>query len=494
MTEITSDFAGSPEGLTRKTTRGVFWTGTSQLVVQAVGFALNIFVARLLFPEDFGVLGMAAIFIELVSLVSDLGLNTAIIQRRDVSQTQLSTCFWLNGMVGVLLFGCGLLCAPLVAELFRKDIVGPVIMLSSMGFILRSMGSLHRALLTRQLAFRTLAIPEIVGIVVFGICVVALAWRGAGLWSVIIANLVSAAATTLLLWLLNPWRPGYRFNWSETRPLMPFSANVVGEQLLDYVNLNVDYLLIGRLLGAAALGTYTLAFNLMTFPLRKIAQMITRVTFPAFSQIQEDEAALRHGYLASVRYIALVTFPILTGMGILAPDFIPLVYTEKWEDAILPLQIMCVDGLVRTVSTTTGSVLYAKGRSDVGFKWKMVTVLVIPPAVVFATPYGIVGVSIAITAATLVLAPIIQGVTHRLIHLKWRDFGRALAPATICSLLMAGWLMALVWTRSEFWPTTGYAFLGTAVLSSMALYTAGFWLLFRTVFAELMGLFGHLRT
>lgn len=484
---------GDDDGLSAQTTRGVFWSGATQLITQGIGFAVNIAVARLLFPADFGVLGMAAMFIELASLISDLGLNTAIVQRQDLSQRQLSTCFWINGLVGLALIGVSIALAPVVANLFRQDIVAPVIMMSSLNFILRAGSSVHRALLIRRLAFKTLAIPDVAAIVLFAVCVIPMAWLGYGLWSVVIANLISAAMATLLLWFLSPWRPGWQFDWPAVRPLMPFGANVLGEQILDYVNLNIDYLLIGRLLGAAALGVYTLAFNLMTFPLRRVAQMITRVTFPAFSRVQDDEAALQAGYLKTVCYIALITFPVMTGMGILAPDFIRLVYTDKWAEAIIPLQIMCVDGLVRTVSTTTGSILYAKGRADIGFKWKMATVFVIPPAVIMGTRYGIVGVSVAVTLATLLLAPIIQIVTHRLIHLTWRPFASALAPAVAGSLIMAGWLAGLVWTRAQHWPDAGFEYFGLAILSGAAIYTASFRFLFRSRFDEMIRLFGHLR-
>lgn len=489
----TSPLEDGAGDLARAATRGVFWSGTSQVVTQAIGFSVNIVIARLLYPEDFGILGMAAMFIELVSLVGDLGLSAAIIQRKQVTQLQLSTCFWINLLIGAGLVAASFLFAPFIARFFERDIVGPVVFVSSFGFLIRSAGSVHRAILTRQLEFKKLAIPEIATIVTYGVIVVPMALIGMSFWSVVIANLISAMVTTVLFWVYCSWRPGRQFDWSSFRELMAFGVNVFGEQVLGYVNLNIDYLLIGKLLGAASLGIYTLAFNLMTFPLRKIAQMVTRVTFPAFSRVQSDDALLRVGYLKTVRYISLVTFPVLTGLGIVAPDFIRLVYGSKWTAAILPLQIMCIDGLIRTVGTTVGSVLYAKGRADIGFRWKILTVLVIPPFILAGMSYGIVGVSIAVACATLLLAPIIQLITNRLIGLRMASFGHALTPAFVGSLIMAGWLVGLAWGRNRVWPEAEYTFLMVVAASGAGVYLASIRFVFRETYAEMLGLIGRLR-
>ncbi len=473
--------------------RGIFWSGVSQFISQGLSFLVNIVVARLLFPEDFGVLGMAAVYLELVSILSDLGLNASIIQRDKVSQTQLSTCFWLNLVIAVALIGVSALCAPSVAQFYRTEILSSVIIVSSLSFIPRMMGSVHKTLLTRDLAFKTIAAPDIIGIIVFSVLVVPMAWSGLGLWSIILANLAGAWATTIGLWKWSGWRPGWTFSWKEYRALISFGSKVLGEQLIGYINLNIDYLLIGRLLGAYALGVYTLSFNLMTYPLRRIAQMVTRVTFPAYSQRQHDHEALREAYLQTVRYVSLVTFPLLTGLGILADDFIRQVYTEKWAEAILPLQIMCIDGLARTISTTTGSIQYAKGRADIGFKWKILTIFVIPPSVFIGAQYGIVGVSIAVTAATLFLAPIIQIITNRLIGLHMKVFINALIPAISSSILMAGCLGLLMWARMLYWPGVSIMFLIIAVLSGAVVYICSFRILFRTHYGALIVLMRDLR-
>ncbi|HIG47137.1 MAG TPA: MOP flippase family protein [candidate division Zixibacteria bacterium] len=483
----------SAEGLTRKTIRGVFWSGMSQFISHGISFLVNIVVARLLFPEDFGILGMAAVYIELVSVISDLGINASIIQRDKVSQSQLSTCFWLNQIVAVTLIGLSVLCAPLVAQFYRAEILSSVIIVSSLSLIPRMLGSVHKTLLTRHLAFKTIAAPDIIGIMVFSVLVIPMTWGGLGLWSIILANLAGAWATTIGLWKWSGWRPAWTFDWKGYRGLISFGSKVLGEQLIGYIILNIDYLMIGRLLGPYALGVYTLAYNLMTFPQRKIAQVVTRVTFPAFSRVQNNDALLREAYLKTVRYISLVTFPILTGMGILAADFIHVVYTDKWVEAVVPLQIMCLDGLIRTVGTTVGSILYAKGRADIGLKWKIVASGVILPSIIVGSNYGIIGVAVALTGTTIVLSPIIQIITNRLIGLRFKELGHALAPATISTLLMVGGLSGMLWLRMEYGMDAQIIFLVSAVLFGALVYTTSFRLFFRIYYTELFGMFHHVK-
>jgi O-antigen/teichoic acid export membrane protein len=186
--------------------KGVFWAGTTQVITQAISFAVNVIVARLLYPDDFGILGMAAMSLDLMGTITDLGVNSAIIQRHEVTEEQLSTCFWINVLVGVALMGSAVVCAPTIAGFFKKGLVGPVIVVSSFGFLLRAAGGVHRAILTKRLDFRRLTVPEIVSILFFSITVIPMAWGGIGLWSVVIANLAGGIASTIALWVLHPWR------------------------------------------------------------------------------------------------------------------------------------------------------------------------------------------------------------------------------------------------------------------------------------------------
>ncbi|MCG7847617.1 MAG: MOP flippase family protein, partial [ANME-2 cluster archaeon] len=401
--------------LRKSTAIGILWTGISQLSTQVFRFIVIIILARLLHPEEFGIVGLAAIFIGFISTVNELGMSAAIIQRKDVDETHLSTSFWASVGTGITLFVLTVLVSPLVADFFQEDLVQPILIITAIGLVIGSFSVVHRALLEKSLDFKKITITEVCAAYVSGIISILLAISGYGVWSLVFGGLVGNFISVIILWKISAWRPSLKFSFAHFKELFGFGGHVMGSRLLNYIDSNMDYLVVGKLLGAVALGYYTLAYHLITFPLHKISIIVTRVTFPAFSTIQDDNDTLRKGYLKVVRYISLITFPMLAGMFVVAPEFVVVVFGTKWAPMILPLQILCLAGALKSVGTTVGSILLSKGRADIQFKWNILTAILLPIAVLLGANYGIVGVAAAITVMTISLFPIIQMITNKLI-------------------------------------------------------------------------------
>ncbi len=428
--------------LTTKTVQGVGWSGASQIVTQGFQFAVRIILARLLVPKDFGVIGMALIFTALIQTVNELGLNAAIIQRKDINKKHLSTSFWISIFMGVILCILAVIASPLIADFFKERLVQPVISILSVGFILGSFGAVHRTLLQKKIDFKSVAITETGAAAFSGIVSLVLALLGFGVWSLVMGVLMGSFGRSALLWLRCPWRPSMMFDFESFKELFGFGKNVMGSRILNYINANADYLLIAKFLDVTSLGFYTLAYQIAIFPLSRISSIITRVTFPTFSIIQDNNANLREGYLKAIKYTSLITFPLLAGLAIVAPEFIPIVIGEKWMPMVLPLQILCVAGALKSVGTHVGSILLSKGRADIQFKWNIFTTIVIPIAVLIGVRYGIIGVATAITIMSLSLFLIIQKITNRLIDLSFYEFFKALYPAAVCSVILIASVLA----------------------------------------------------
>ncbi len=428
--------------LTTKTAQGVGWAGTSQVVTQAFQFAVRIILARLLVPKDFGVIGMALIFTALIQTVNELGLSAAIIQRKDINKKHLSTSFWISIFMGVILCIVAVIASPFIADFFKERLVQPVISILSLGFILGSFGAVHRTLLAKKIDFKSVAITETGAAAFSGIVSVVLALFGFGVWSLVIGSLVGSFGRSALLWLRCPWRPSMIFDLKSFKELFGFGKNVMGSRILNYINANADYLLIGKFLDVTSLGLYTLAYQMAIFPLTRISFVIAGVAFPTFSTIQDDNARLRVGYLKLIKYTSLITFPLLAGLAVVAPKFVPIAIGEKWVPMVLPLQILCIAGALKSVGTHVGSILLSKGRADIQFKWNIFATIVIPIAVLIGVRYGIMGVATAITIISLSLFLIIQKITNRLIDLSFYEFFRALYPATVCSVILIASVLA----------------------------------------------------
>ncbi len=457
-------------GIRAKAVRAVGYNGISMICRQAFLFVTTAVLARLLLPSDFGLVGMAAIVTGLVYSVRELGLSAAIVQRAELDDLHLTSSFWANVAGGLALFGICAAVAPVAARFFRNETVAPILIVSSLGLVISSLGIVHRASLLRRLDFKAVAVAEIGTSVTYGVSAIIMARMGLGVWSMVYGTLLGSAVGVVLWWTGFRWAPAFRFSRQKFLDLFRFGANVMGSGLVGYFNQNVDYLFVGRRLGASPLGIYTLAFKLISFPLTRISFVVTDVTFPAYSRIQEDDARLRRAYIKTLRYISLFAFPVLFGLAILAPEFVRAIYGIKWSDAVLPLQIMCALGMLKSVGTTVGSVLRAKGRPDVELKFGLFYLLGMVVAVLVGSNYGIVGVALAITLLAVVAFPLIQFVTNRLILLPVRSYMASISPAFLASGLMAGVVALWKWGAPLLFSANDILMVSSSVVVGAASY------------------------
>jgi O-antigen/teichoic acid export membrane protein len=468
--------------LTKLTVFGILWTGISRLSTQLFRFVIIVILARLLTPEDFGIVGLAAIFLGFITTINELGLSAAIIQRKEIDEIHLSTTFWASVIMAIILFIIVILASPFVADFFQEDIVQPILIVTSIGLIIGTFTVVHHALLEKSLSFKKIAIAEVCAAVVSGMVSVFFAFSGYGVWSLVFGGLAGSFISVVILWRIVAWRPELRFSFARFKELFGFGSHVMGSRVLNYIDSNMDYLVVGKLLGTSALGYYSFAYHLMMFPLNRVSTMVTRVTFPAFSTIQDDNETLRKGYLKVVRYISLITFPMLAGMFVVAPEFVVVVYGAKWAPMILPLQILCLAGALKAVGTTVGSVLLSKGRADIQFKWNVFTAIVVPIAVILGANYGIAGVAAAITVMTVLLFPIIQMITNKLIDLTMFSYFKAIFPAIIGSITLIIFVVAYQRMSLTIYGLPDISMLISSALIGIVVYI----LLMRIVFNDLL--------
>jgi len=425
------------QGLKDRAVRGIMWTGVSQITTQLFQFVFIVILARILLPKDFGTVGMALIFTGLISMTNELGLAAAIIQKKDIKENHLSTAFWTGVVVGFLSWGISIIAAPLIASFFRRKILEKIVILISSGFIINSLGVVHKTLLNKNLSFRKISMIEILSVLFYGISTIALSISGFGVWSLVLGYLVSIATEVLLLWYLSKWKPKLIFSISSFKELFSFGINVWLFNFVNYGRENVDYFAIGRYLGATPLGFYTLAYSLANLPRRKLSTIITRVTFPAFSKIQDENERLSKAYLQTTSYISLITFPLLAGLIVVAPEFIRTIYGDKWIPMILTLRLLCIAGMLYSIGTTVGPIYLAKGRPDLQLRIGVVAFVFLAVFVFIGVRLGTNGVAAAVTSYTILSLGIGQYFANGLIGLKMRSFFLSLLPASFGSTVMA---------------------------------------------------------
>jgi PST family polysaccharide transporter len=436
-----------PPSLTQRTISGAAWSTVSTAGKQVLSIASVATVARLLGPGAYGVMGMANLLIVFILNFRDLGTGTAIVQRLSISDELLSSLFWVNCLLGLLMAGGVIAASPLAASFFNTPELIPILCTLSISFWLTSCGVVHASLLLRDMHFKALAVVDVTSALASYLVALCCAYSGLGVWSLVFANIANSFASTLGYWLAFSWRPQWRFDRTEIKSITNFSLNLSGFGVVNYFARNADNIVVGRVLGKIALGDYQLAYNLMLTPLQNISSVIGRVTLPAFARIQEDNERFRFAYVKSCMLIALITFPVMAGLGIVAHPLIIAVLGQKWVGAIRVFEILAPVGLLQSVQTTVGQIYVSKGRTDWMFWFGAVQCVLLIATFIVGVQYGTQGVAIAYCIAYLGFM-MIPGflIPFRLIELKLSAFASALLP----QILLTGGMAFVCWIWLRF--------------------------------------------
>ena len=420
--------------LRSKVLSGLAWKALSQILLQFSRFAVALVLARLLTPHDWGLAAMVLVFSGFVVVFTDNALGTALIQRRELAEADRSTVFWVGVTVGLVLTLAGIALAGPFAAFYGEPEVEPLFAVMSLTFIVGALGTTQNALLVREMRFRALELRLIASTFVGAAVGVGIALAGFGAWAIVAQQLTSVAVATVLVWGVTPWRPAFVFSWQSLRSLGSFTANVFGQNLLYQAGRNLDNLLVGRFLGASALGIYGLAYNIMLVPFSRIAAPLQQVLFPAFSRMQNDRAALASAWVRVTRLVGALSMPSLVGLVIVAPDFVAVVLGERWADAAPVIQILALAGLIQSLQTLNGEILMAVGRANVLFRFTIVWFVGTLGAVAFGIQWGIVGVATCYTVVIALIEPLNAYLTARALGVPVSRFFGALggvAQATV---------------------------------------------------------------
>jgi O-antigen/teichoic acid export membrane protein len=474
--------------LTQRAVAGTAWSGLSTAGKQLLSIASVATVARMLGPGAYGVMAMANILIVFILNFRDLGTGSAIIQRKIITKSLLSSLFWVNCCFGLLLAGfvCGM--SPVLAKFFKTPQLIPILCVLSFSFWLTSCGITHSSLLYREMRFRSLAAADLCAALVAYLVALTFAYRGFGVWALVFANLSNSITSVGGYWIAARWRPALEFAIQEVKSVARYSLNLSGFGIVNYFSRNADNITVGKVLGQAALGDYQMAYNLMLTPIQNISSVIAQATFPAFARIQDDDERFRLAYTRSCMLIGLISFPVLAGMGIVADPMIRTVLGGKWLGAIRVFQILAPVGLAQSIYTTIGQIYMAKGRTDWLFRWGIVQTIVLVGSFLIGIHWGIMGVAIAYCIAFLCITmPPGFMIAFRLIGLKLSEFALALLP----QLVITGGMTLLCGLWLKFLPMIGIRAPWILLTSSVVLGATFYVLAFLITWPKVMQ---HLET
>jgi O-antigen/teichoic acid export membrane protein len=414
---------------------GLSWKLSTQLVTQVTRLVVAILLARLMSPFQFGIAALALVFAPLAYIFTDLG--AVLVQRKDQTEEDRSTAFWMSLGIGLALTLVGIAAAGPIARFYGEPQVEPLFMVLSTTFFITAASTTQSALLHRAMAFRRVEIANMVAVVGASVAAVAAALAGWGAWAIILQLVANSVLFLLLLWWASPWRPRWTFSWSSLRGLYAFTTHNLGANLVHYFERNMDNLLIGRYLGPTSLGVYSIAYNLMLYPVTRFAAPIHEVLFPLLARMQHDDARARRIWLRVTRLIAVLVAPAMVGLIVVAPEFVHLLLGSKWSEATPLVQILAIAGLVYAVRVPATSVLLAKGEARLLFRFSLVSALVLVTGFVVTVHWGVKAVAMSFSAAFVVMTPALVYLASRAIGASVRSYARNLVGVTVATIAMA---------------------------------------------------------
>jgi PST family polysaccharide transporter len=428
-----------------RTARG----GAVAITTQALKFFITIgatsVMARLLTPQDYGLIGMVAFVTGFVSTYKDLGLSAATIQKPEISFDQISTLFWVNMAlsVGITLFT--VLLAPLVAWFYGEPRLTWITIFTASGFLISGLAVQHEALLRRQMRYFALATNGLLSLIVGYIAGIFMAWKGFSYWALVGSQLAVVSTSTAITWAVCRWKPGWPKRGTGVRSMIRFGGNLTGFATINFFARNLDNLLIGRFWGAQQLGLYSRAYQLMMLPIDQINEPITSVAVPSLSRLLDSPEDYRRAYLRMLEKIAFLTMPAVALMIATSDWIVAIVLGAQWREVGTLLGILGVAALIQPIANTTGWLFVTQGRTNDMFRMSMWGGPISMASIVVGLPWGAVGVATSYTVTHILGTPILYWYICRQGPVRAGDFYRTIGP--FVGAAVVGLLVSLAFRR-----------------------------------------------
>lgn len=414
--------------------------GTVTLASQALSFVIQIgstmILARLLTPQDYGMISMVAAITGFASVFSNLGLSTATIQRADINHGQVSTLFWINVGVGALISLIVAAISPAVAWFFKTPQLLWVTVVLSLNFLITGLAIQHQALLNRQMQFFAIAKVRILSMLAGIAVAVFMAMHGFRYWALVFNTLTISATSVAGFWLVARWRPSLPRRRSGVRPMLRFGSDVAVFNIINYFSRNLDNILIGRYFGSSILGLYGKAYQLLMLPITNLREPLNKVAMPSLSRLQDEPIQYRKYYMKFISVLAFVSMPLVVFMFVCSDNIINLVLGPQWMGASEFFRILALAALIQPVASTRGVVLLSTGQSRKYLFWGAANAIVTIISFILGLQWGAKGVATAYAIANyLILYPSLIYV-FKGSPVRTRDFFSAIYKPLTASLSM----------------------------------------------------------
>lgn len=430
--------------LKSKTRKGLFWSFIDNAGVLGSQFLLGILLARILTPEDFGVIGMITVFINVGQFLMNSGFAQALVQKTDSTETDFSTVFFFNIFSSIVIWLLFYFTAPFIADFYHKPELVLVTRVITFSFVINSFGFIHLTHLTKKVEFKAQSFVGMAGVIISGVIAIILALKGFSYWSIVAQYLIKNLVSSVLLWIVSKWKPAFRFSWKSLKQLFRYSSHILTGGLITTIFNNIYFILIGRIFNATELGYYTRAYQFKDLPVNTINSFVQKVTYPVFSKIQNDDDSLISGLRKISRLLSAISLPLMVLMIIVAEPFISLVLTDKWLPSVVYLQMLSSFGWIFLLQAIYIQIATVKGRSDFYMQYQIIDKILIVLSILITWKFGIRALILGQLGATLISYGVSIVYLKKVITIKVKELLADIIPFLIASILLLAGLKILL--------------------------------------------------
>lgn len=433
-----------PESLSKRVVRGGIWVFALRIANRGLGFIRIIILARLLAPKDFGLLGIASLAIATLATFSQIGFQTALIQKREDIKSYLDTAWTVSAIRGAVLFLVLFFSAPIIAAFFDSPQASLVIRVIAVSPLLTGISNIGILFFQKELEFRRQFIYEISGTLVDLTVAISLAFILRNVWALVWGGLAAKIMRFFMSYILHPYRPSLKFEKEKFEKLFGFGKWVLGSSILVFLVTQGDDIFVGKMLGVTALGFYRIAYLISNLPTTEIAHVISQTTFPAYSKLQQDRTRVGEAYIKVLQLTLFISAPLAGGIFVLAPEFTQIFLGDKWMQMVPAIQVLVLAGLIRAIIATTGPVFNGMGRPHIETICQVVWLVVLAGLIYpFTVRWGLVGTSTAVLLSVFVAANGFSFWAIRITKCGVGKFGKMIGIPLLNTAIMVSVISAL---------------------------------------------------
>ena len=426
--------------LKKQAISSVFWTSLQQFSNQGVSFIVSLILARLLMPEEFGLIALISVFISIGKSLMDVGLNQSLIRSSNVNKEDFDTVFIFNLVGSITIYILIFLVAPLISDFYHQPLLTKIVRVYSLVIVINAFDVIQTTQLVKNLKFKTQMKISVPSLIIGGTTGITLAYNGFGVWSLVWSGIVQSATAAIQLWFWSDWRPSLNFSKEKFKEHFHFGYKLTLSSLLDTLFNNVYTILIGKFFAPAMVGFYNRADTLKQLPVTNIGSILNKVTFPLFSKVQHDDVVLKNLYKKLMQLVIYIVAPIILFMSALAEPLFRFLFTEKWLPAVPYFQILCWNGILYPIHSYNLNILKVKGRSDLFLKLEIIKKITISLMIIVSFQFGIYGLLYSSVIFSFVGFFINTYYSGRFINYKsWeqiKDIFPTILLATVCAVLI----------------------------------------------------------